>query len=356
MALKPTVKEFISFVANNLSKQVYPAGYEISKHWKNKVDENLAVACKIASEIPNDDQATHFFNRVRRDTNIRDPGFDHSDGEAFGYHSKISKAIGDNRLNYVLETGTGFGNTARVFHRRGTTCYILVDLPENLIYSYAFLNMHFPDSKIGIVYDNNYVFRNRDFIFCPIQRFYNLNIPKLDLYLNTYSLGEMPQASIDHVLEQVHRLKPKYLYSENIMFANKRLHEDAGREDAGEIVLNLYPEWLPMFFNIRSEIIDWKGQGDNKAHRYIVSTLLQIVNLPIESIIESLINSVKDRQSEDWMGDFYFAALWDNNYVDRFLSILESYNTINGCTSTPDYNFDKIGEVMWLRRKLANSR
>jgi hypothetical protein len=343
--MKPSIKEFIDIVSNNLSKQDYPKGYKLGKHWKTHVEENLLVANQIAIEMPDDNQAAYFFNKVRRDANSRDPGFDHNDHEPVNYYNRIVNSAGHRNFNTIIETGTGFGNTARIFHiRQANSCYVLVDLPENLIYSYAFINMHFPDAKIDIVLDKEFRFNLCDFIFCPIQQLSNLNIPNVDLYLNTYSLGEMPQPSIDHVLKHIQRLKPKYIYSENIMFANKKYLYDAGREDSSEIVLNLQPQWLPLLFEFNWQIME--------VHRYIVSALLERVELPVELLIEALL-AERNRTEKDWIKDYYFAALYDKQYTDKFLDILERYNINSGCLNTPNYDFNKIGEVIWFRRRLG---
>ena len=165
--------------------------------------------------------------------------FSHSLEQAFSYYHYVVKGIGVARLPHVVEIGGGYGRFVRVLRLAGRARrFTLVDLPQSLIFAFAFLRLHFPRAVMKIVESRADIYpameRDYDFVFCPVQFAEALTPGSVDLLINTYSLGEMPQGCVNHLMDLIHaKLKPAYFYSFNSMFTNKNLHFDIGYLDEG---------------------------------------------------------------------------------------------------------------------------
>src|SRR5262249_31701192 len=157
--------------------------------------------------------------------------------------------------------------------------------------------------------------RQHQFVFCPIQDFARLAVPT-DLFINTYSLAEMNQACVNHVISCVEALKPRYLFSLNMIFTDKGAHEDAGGNDgeANETCLPLQPNWWPERFVLIPS-------GPNP--RITGSVVLRRVSMPVEDLVNQLGHAVESG-IVNRIGCLYFAALWsrDPARIAQFLAEL----------------------------------
>ena len=180
-------------------------------------------------------------------------------------YSGVPKTV---RLQTIVEIGSGYGRFARLMHDlEPSRCYVLVDLPESLLFAYAFLALNFPRGRMLFVSSNAEAAvacqRHFDFVFCPIQFMASLTFPTVDLLINTYSFAEMPQASVDYLMNCLHRtLRPRYLYSLNMMFTDKEVHFDTGGWDgeANEIALKLEAKWCIRSFDLIPDAIAGLGR------------------------------------------------------------------------------------------------
>jgi hypothetical protein len=254
-----------------------------------------------------------------------------------------------------MEIGSGYGRFIRVLWMAGRAQRVtLVDLPQSLIFAFAFLRLHFPDASMKIVKSRQDIYRamerDHDFVFCPVQFAEDLRPASVDLLINTYSLGEMPQGSVNHLMRLINaNLTPAYFFSLNSMFTNKNLHFDIGYLGEGnEVVLNLDPEWWPSTFEIVNSV-------DAGLWRSTVSTVLRRVDTGRERLVADLVAaaSILRDTSDRWLGNMYFAALWsgDSTIVGGFLDALRARQHADGFDSTATYSFDAIGEVAFLRRR-----
>ncbi len=127
----------------------------------------------------------------------------------------------DQKLN-VLELGAGLGHVAQVFktlHKAGS-CYIIVDLPETLFFSYQFLSLNFPDAKMLFVTDDARLSASAaedyNFIFVPTIFVDAVLGIEFDLFINTASLGEMHNSVIRYWMDFIqNRAKVRCLYTLN---------------------------------------------------------------------------------------------------------------------------------------------
>ena len=280
--------------------------------------------------------------------------FSHTLEQAFTYYHSIAEGIGAAPVPHVVEIGSGYGRFVRVLRLAGRAQrFTLIDLPQSLLFAFAFLRLYLPDTAMKIIAARADIYpgmeRDFDFVLCPVQFADALAPASVDLLINTYSLGEMPQGCVNHLMRTIHdKLKPRYFYSLNSMFTNKNLHFDVGYLGEGnEIVLNLQPEWWPVTFEIVNSL-------DAGTWRSTVSTVLKRIDATRDRLVTDLVAaaSTLEKTSDAWLGFMYFAALWcaEEAIVNKFLDGLRARQHRDGFDSVPSYSFDAIGEVAFLRR------
>jgi putative sugar O-methyltransferase len=120
----------------------------------------------------------------------------------------------------ILEIGGGYGGIA---HQLGKafpkTTYVIIDLPETLVFSASYLALHNPDRKIYI-YDNQ-TFQAvlndvdvYDFILVPNYVLKQLSDFRFDLVVNIASLQEMRRSQAEEYLDFIKRTSDVF-YSDN---------------------------------------------------------------------------------------------------------------------------------------------
>ena len=243
----------------------YPQGYVVSSRWATFIDRSMDF-CNLTNDarqiaffgmseyfdvgLPKADiswltgSRARYVERYPELRNVGESGlvpsdrvidcdgvtFSHSIEQAFSYYSGLTDGIGTKTMNVVVEIGSGYGRFVRVLKLSGRSQrFILVDLPESLLFSFAFLRLHFPDAKMRVLRSSEDCAHNvpgdYDFTFCPVQLLHYLRPAKVDLVVNTYSLAEMQQGCIDYIDTQIDiNLRPRFFYSYNMVFADKNLH------------------------------------------------------------------------------------------------------------------------------------
>lgn len=131
---------------------------------------------------------------------------------------------------HVVEIGAGYGGLAEAILRARNVRYTIIDLPETLIYSAAFLMEHFPEKHI-CVYDprsgpDSYdELDHADIVLLPNYRADLLE--KCDIAINTVSFPEMSRDALVGYLSLLRdRLTPSgFLMSVNYEFNPARQDE-----------------------------------------------------------------------------------------------------------------------------------
>jgi hypothetical protein len=162
----------------------------------------------------------------------------------------------------------------------------------------------------------------------------------------------MQQCCIDHILRCISAvIKPRFFYSLNIIFEDKNLHYDAsgGTGEGSEIVLDLAPQWWPRRFEMLPLILD-------DAYRSHASVVLERIEDAEPAALVSRLRAAAaaaQKGSPEWLGPMYLAALWtpDAGTIDEFLDGLRIYNASQGFDRFASYDFEKIGEVRFLKRR-----
>jgi putative sugar O-methyltransferase len=121
----------------------------------------------------------------------------------------------------VLEIGAGWGGFAYQFK---TLCprvtYIIVDLPQSLLFSVVYLKTLFP-SAAALVYGDKPGstlldgYQAYDFIFLPHDFMDRVQLARLDLAINMVSFQEMTSDQVERYAHKVHELRCPSLYSLN---------------------------------------------------------------------------------------------------------------------------------------------
>ena len=141
------------------------------------------------------------------------------------YRLGIFEMLGQSaRRPVVLEIGAGHGGFAQLFAEasRFAHTYIIVDLPETLMFSSVFLNVHHPNKRIYTYAPGDDLasiatsYSQYDFMLIPDYQFSRLGgVGRLDLVMNHVSFPEMPTETLRTYLEFVKARLDGYLVSVN---------------------------------------------------------------------------------------------------------------------------------------------
>lgn len=389
------VVDFVALVRDDLSRRSYPPGYIISTRWREITQRGIRVAGHVmnAQHVAVLGMARWSFDAgmpilqqvdslkksrekyiglypellsvgesplALPETTVAFDGVAYSPNleQTFGYYHEICAGVGAGaKLGVVAEIGSGYGRLARVLHLTGKAkCLILIDLPESLATCYAFLRVHFPEARVRVIKSEADVdatmTQHYEFIFCPVQQLDSLRLDDVDLLINTYSFGEMQQGAVDYLLGCAHsKLRPKVFFSLNTIFTDKNIHfaESGHLGEGNEIVLNLQPEWWPLH-------IDLVERPEADRYRNEVSIVLERVSAPTELLVRRYLAkaAVLPKASKNWVMHMFFAALWTREpaVIQEFLSGLREYHVNVGFAHWASYDFENIGEVQFLRRRL----
>ena len=115
---------------------------------------------------------------------------------------KIGRYFKPGRRGFdILELGGGLGHLARTMKLLGhTRSHVILDLPETLVFSYCFLSLNFPGARTVLVENEDsaraITAGGYDFAFVPALFAEAITTRPYDLFVNTASLGEMPNRTI----------------------------------------------------------------------------------------------------------------------------------------------------------------
>lgn len=393
--VRAEILNVVALVRDRLSRDPYPEGYVLIARWAVIVartmrlvshiddprliaevsmtffDLEMPILTKSAIEEMSKRRKDLYLTRFPElqdvgDSSIMRPGttaiidgvhYSPKAEQAFLYYAEIFSALPRaEALGTVVEVGSGYGRFARIMRLTGKAkCYVLADLPESLLFAYAFLRVNFPKAKTRFITSREDIrpdmAESFDFIFCPIQQLCHLKLNGVDLLLNTYSFAEMPQPCVDYILDCVHeKIRPRFFYSLNAIFCDKTIHFDTGGLDneSNEIVLKMRPVWKPLRFELLPRLIadKWRIEGS--------VVLERVPGASPDSLVQEMLSAANSTDDSFSMrlGRLYLAALWsrDRSIVDRFFEKLRRLHITQDFAGRPEYSFENIGEVKFLRR------
>ncbi|MCC7202802.1 MAG: putative sugar O-methyltransferase [Nitrospirae bacterium] len=136
-----------------------------------------------------------------------------------GLLAPLRQNVGDKKV--IIEIGAGWGGFAYQFKSLfPNTCYIIVDLPQTILFSGVYLKTLFPDASV-LFYGDKPVeslldeYNNYDIIFLPHFFFSAIKTTKIDLAINIASFQEMTGEQVDSYIRCLAELKCPNIYSHN---------------------------------------------------------------------------------------------------------------------------------------------
>jgi hypothetical protein len=118
---------------------------------------------------------------------------------AEAYGSMMAGALAGTTRPVVAELGAGYGVFAYyLLHELGASSYVDFDLPETLCLAAYFLAKSFPEKRVLLYGEGEYTeqsHREYDLIFMPSYQVERMGDASTDLFMNTFSLGEMAPAA-----------------------------------------------------------------------------------------------------------------------------------------------------------------
>lgn len=204
----------------------------------------------------------------------------------------------------TVELGAGLGHLARVMLLSGVSArHVIIDLPETLVFSYAFLRKNFPEARLLLVEPGSeasvaLAAREFDIAFVPVA-YAEVVLPgtPLDLFLNTASLGEMNNATIRYWMNFVQEhLRPRYLFTLN-RFLNTITSQLAWRREENECAQHYDAHW---------EILKWELEPTYTRCPYVDTRISRYVEIiarrsPVTSLTSVAARAVLQQvQQEDW--------------------------------------------------------
>ncbi len=168
-----------------------------------------------------------------------------------------------NRL-VVCDIGAGYGGLIRElkYYLDSNSCYILIDLPEVIVFAAYFIKYNFKDAKIALLEDiihkkENFesLINRYDFIILPPSHMDIIGDDNIDLVINTASLSFMSESDLDSYLSFISRTLKKdgYFYSVNTTDGTQFGGKGTYKWDYKDEYLTIhqgfsnrfaYPEWL----------------------------------------------------------------------------------------------------------------
>ena len=144
--------------------------------------------------------------------------------KALRYHvlaSQIREITSDSEHPIVAEIGAGYGGTAYyLLCKDEPITYIDFDLPEVLTVAAYYLSMALPHRKVLLYRPGLKIeleaMRRYDIILMPNWKLPQLPSESVDLFLNTFSLSEMPYATICDYIAHIERCCSGYFLYNNV--------------------------------------------------------------------------------------------------------------------------------------------
>jgi len=187
------------------------------------------------------------------------------------YYLRLRKSV-LGEFDRVLEIGGGYGGLARIFQAQRQLQYIIVDLPGSLVFSYTFLRLNFPEATFCTITTGDELSRSggdkTDFVFVPPQFLSCLAGLDVDVVVNTGSMQEMPQETVDFFMNYIQSLmKVRYFYSHNYFISAKQEYVETsggvGAPPGNLICPKLDAEWEITFSRLDpwGLVIDCAGRN-----------------------------------------------------------------------------------------------
>ncbi|UUX52201.1 putative sugar O-methyltransferase [Nisaea acidiphila] len=261
----------------------------------------------------------------------------------------------------IVEFGGGYGNLARILLGAGiANSYVIVDLPESLVFSYTFLRLNFPDLKVSMLSDaSNIDNEEYDILLVPFELRSAILSRGVDIVINTGSLQEMPRSTAEEIMRFIEQdISCRYFFSVNYAFnaagSRKELIQYEPRE-FNFLAPTLDTGWDVVDFQInpRDILVD---SSRNWLKIFVKRDLDETRALP--EVPSS--DWTEEKEAQEWFASVW-GRLWrhpDSELIDQYLDCIGklmqgNYHipfVIHNTSAPPE--LDDIGEVKyWTKIK-----
>jgi len=217
---------------------------------------------------------------------------------------RFRQAISGAPIRRVLELGAGTGNLARLFvHYFPGVRYVIIDLPDTLIYSFMYLRLNFPEARCRFIESAAPLSESDidayDFLFCPVGLEEAFSGLQFDACVNTASLGEMRAEAVRYWFNFFqNRLSALHILSVNRFLNTIRPGEHSWRIDENTSALCFDRDW---------EVLDWELDPTflrcpyvNKAARQLLVIARRNANLDAGECRRRSIELLKEADCGSW--------------------------------------------------------
>ena len=264
-------------------------------------------------------------------------------------------------LRNVLEIGGGYGGLARLFKLlRPQTRYWIVDLPESLFFAEVFLCESFPEARVLYVTDANVSDAEKaDFVLVPAQCTSALDARHFDVAVNTASLQEMAQSSLNFWMDLLqNRTIVDHFYSWNYYLMNKYRFSEVKGTEINEICPVLDGFWKTRYFAINPPIATIDANKRNWLE-ICVQRLAPEVRRSVDQ--RALARRLFDRACCYVPGTpFWFADMWSAMWhaperdivqamLDGISRFAEGKGALNNLVGKPGQSAYDMGEYAYYR-------
>ena len=127
----------------------------------------------------------------------------------------ILNELNKNETPVICEIGAGWGGFTHCLSETiNKAKFVIVDLPETLIFSYIYLSELYPDKTIKLYDFETTSINDCDFLLIPGDRFEEYS-NGLDLTVNLCSFQEMTSPQVEKYIKKVSEQNSKFIYSLN---------------------------------------------------------------------------------------------------------------------------------------------
>lgn len=255
-------------------------------------------------------------------------------------HQHVAKTIPQlSECATLMEIGAGLGQLARTFRLFSPrVTQLIVDLPETLIFSYAFLRANFPD--LGHFYctsahDISKISEQLGgFVYIPFKLAKHIQGIKIDVAMNTHSFGEMPipvtQAYFDIIQNQ---LDLRYLYSLN------RYLQDFRLQPTPMVAIHPDARWRTLRWHFNPEFVQTDRPYIPVDAMSTLEVILERTNQPQSFTVHDL--------GMDYTGEEFLRQQWEEIRLNPTTDALRRYCTFLGEAGVREfpYYFSKLRAI-----------
>ena len=188
-------------------------------------------------------------------------------------HLELMKKYFCKSVDIIFELGGGHGSLARVLKASlNVKTYIICDIPESLFFSAGFLTINFPNANFAFVDEENYKsvaanVKDYDFIFVPTGLESVFSETKIDIFINTHSLGEMLNHVIDRWAKFVNNSSIKRVFFVN-RFLNYGSH--IHKQNGNNCSIMLDHSWEIKHWRLNPDFMTTPFEGDHEPQYLLI--------------------------------------------------------------------------------------